>query len=411
MIGGTKVINSYFAEARQLLCLCFSIVILLLSSCEKDELSDNLPLRTVIVYMIADNNLDYFSVKDINEMEAGFDNSLNGNMIVYVDRAEGATPSHPVVYKISKDTTETITSEITFVYGEQNSANGAVMFGVLSDIINKYPAQSYGLILWSHGTAWYPEGTSISGVKNTILGNNLKQLPLTKSFGRDGTSELNMKQLRSSLPVHFDFIVFDACYMGSIEVAYELKDNANYILSSATEVLSAGFPYKQITRELFEPYVDYVKVANDFFNSYDTLSNALKSATISVIKTSKLRGLANQVSVIMNDSSNLKQVNISEIQQFTVNKANFMFDFGDFIGNVANNSKMIEEFKRILSEVVLYKVSTKTILDELEIKSFSGLSIYVPDSSNYKYYDYYKTLDWYKDCGYYKYFNLFNSFK
>ncbi|QQS51091.1 MAG: hypothetical protein IPM71_16270 [Bacteroidota bacterium] len=411
MIGGTKVINSYATEAKQLLCLCFSIVILVLSSCQKDELSDNLPLRTVIVYMIADNNLDYFSVKDINEMEAGFDNGFNGNMIVYADRAEGATPSHPIVYKISKDTTETISSEITFVYGEQNSANGAVMFSVLSDIINKYPAQSYGLILWSHGTAWYPEGTKISEVKNTFLGNSLKQLPLTKSFGRDGKGELNIKELKSSLPVHFDFIIFDACYMGSIEVAYELKDNANYILSSATEVLSAGYPYKQITGELFEQNVNYKKVANDFFISYDTLSNALKSATVSIIKTSKLRGLANQVSLIMNDTNNLKQVNISEIQQYTVNKANFLFDVEDFMCNSTTNSKTLEDFKRTLNEVVIFKASTQTILDELEIKSFSGLSIYVPDSSNYKYYDYYKTLDWYKDCGYYNYFNMLNISK
>ncbi|MCK9561468.1 MAG: clostripain-related cysteine peptidase, partial [Bacteroidales bacterium] len=77
--------------------------------------------------MIADNNLDYFSVKNINEMEAGFNNNYNGNLLVYVDRAEGATPSHPIVYKISQDTTEAIMSEVAFVYEEQNSANETVM--------------------------------------------------------------------------------------------------------------------------------------------------------------------------------------------------------------------------------------------------------------------------------------------
>lgn len=410
MIGGTKVINIYFTEARHLLCLCFLIGILLLSSCEKDDLTDNLPLRTVIVYMIADNNLDFFSVKDINEMEAGFDNGFNGNMIVYMDRAEGATPSHPIAYKIAKDTTETITSEIAFVYEEQNSANGAVMSGVLLDIVTKYPAQSYGLILWSHGTGWYPAGTNISEVKNATS-SSLKLLPLTKSFGKDGTDELDIQDLKTVLPLHFDFVIFDACYMGSIEVAYELKDNANYILSSATEVLSAGYPYKQVTGDLFEPVIDYEKVATDFFNSYDTLSNALKSATISVIKTSKLPELASQVFEILNDTNNLKQVNISDIQQYTVNKSNFLFDLGDFICNATNNSKLIEEFNKSLSEVVVFKASTQSILDELEIKSFSGLSTYVPDSSNYKYYDYYKTLDWYKDCGYCDYFNILNFSK
>jgi len=409
MIGGD--IKRYFTEARQLLCLCFSIVILLLSSCKKDELSDKLPLRTVIVYMIADNNLDYFSIKDINEMEAGFDNSFNGNLIVYVDRAKGANPSHPVVYKISKDTTDNITSEISFVYGEQNSANGDIMFGVLSDIINKYPAQSYGLILWSHGTAWYPAGTNISELKNTTINGNFNQFPLTKSFGKDGANELNIQNLKTVFPVHFDFIIFDACYMGSIEVVYELKDKIDYILSSATEVLSAGYPYTQVTAALFEPVVNYEKVAMDFFNSYDTLSNALKSASVSVIKTSKLTDLANQISVIMNDTGNLKHVNVSNIQQFTVNKANFLFDLKDFIFRVTDNSKCLEKLSRTLSDVVVFKASTSTIFDELQIKNFSGLSIYVPDTSNCKYYDFYKTLDWYKDCGYCKYFNKFNLSK
>jgi len=411
MIGGTKVINSYFAEAKQLLCLCFSIVILLLSSCEKDELSDNLPLRTVIVYMIADNNLDYFSVKDINEMEAGFDNDFNGNLIVYVDRAEGATPSHPIVYKISKDTTETITSEITFVYGEQNSANGTVMFGVLSDIINKYPAQSYGLILWSHGTAWYPEGTKISEVKNTFLGNSLKQLPLTKSFGRDGKGELNIKELKSSLPVHFDFIIFDACYMGSIEVVYELKDKASYIILSPTEVLSAGYPYKSIVGELFEETINYQSIANEFFISYDTLENAMQSVTISVVKTASLNSLATRVAMIMNDSSNLVKVNCNEIQQYTVEQQNLLFDFDDYLGKVTLNSVAYDNFKSTLDATIVFKSSTPNILDELSIDHFSGLSIFIPDSSNSEYYDFYKTLDWYKDCGYSNYFNKFYSGK
>ncbi len=39
------------------------IVILIFSGSTKTE-TIKLPIRTVIVYMVADNNLDYFSVKD-----------------------------------------------------------------------------------------------------------------------------------------------------------------------------------------------------------------------------------------------------------------------------------------------------------------------------------------------------------
>jgi hypothetical protein len=39
------------------------------------------------------------------------------------------------------------------IYPEQNSAYKTVMNKVLKDIILEYPACSYGLILWSHGSA------------------------------------------------------------------------------------------------------------------------------------------------------------------------------------------------------------------------------------------------------------------
>lgn len=400
MIIGDTAVNSLKYGAKFFLCL------ILFVSCQNEELYDELPDRTVIVYMVADNNLDYFAVKDINEMEAGFNDNVNGNLIVYVDRAKGASPSHPVVYKISNDTTENITSEISFVYGEQNSADGGVVSDVISDITSKFPAKSYGLVLWSHGTAWYPAGTVLNDEND--ISSRLKQLPLIKSFGKDGSDEMNIPDLKKSLPVHFEFIIFDACYMASIEVAYELRNCTDYIIASPTEVLSAGFPYSQISNSLFDPVVDYTKVATYFFNSYDTLSNALKSASISVIKTSKLNDLAIQVSSILNDIDNIKKVNTSELQQYTVNKANYLFDIDDFISYATTNRVAYEAFEKTLTELVVYKASTPKILDELEINKFSGLSIYVLDESNFKYYDYYKTLDWYKDCNYNNYFNLFD---
>ncbi|MCB9427042.1 MAG: hypothetical protein H6584_08465 [Flavobacteriales bacterium] len=373
----------------------------LVGSCEKNEIKTDLPLRTVIVYMIADNNLDYFSVQDINEMERGFNTSFDGNLIVYVDRGEGATPSHPIVYEIAHDTTETIASEITFVYKEQNSANEIVMSNVLSDIVTQYPAQSYGLVLWSHGTAWYPEGTNIDVSNETTV----KRLPLTKSFGKDKTNELNISKLKNVFPVHFDFLIFDACYMGSIEVVYALKDQVDYIVSSPTVVLSAGYPYAAITGLLFDPEIDYKKLAIDFFESYNSLSDALQSATVSVIQTAKLPDLAKRVADIMNDTNSLKKANFSNIQQYTANQGGFLFDLEDFISQSSSNSKLIDRFKSTLSEVIVYKIATQKIVDNLEINRFSGLSMGI--TANDKYYDFYKTLDWYKDSDYYNYFDKF----
>lgn len=386
-------------------CLLLFIVLFSFFSCENKI--ENPFSKTIIVYMIADNNLDYFAVKDINEMEKGVSSEDVGKLIVYVDRADGASPSHPVIYEITHDETDTITSHIVSVYQEQNSANSDIFNKVLTDIIDDYPADDYGLVLWSHGTAWYPEGASLSSETNSYSTTLNCRLPITKTFGKDDENELNINDLKEALPINFDFIIFDACYMGAIEVAYELKDKTKYIISSSTEVLSAGYPYQQIIDNLLSKDIDYSLIANDFFTSFDTLSNSLQSATVSVINTSKLDALANCVADIMDDSLNLVKITCDSIQQYTVNRNNYLFDFDDFIRNVTSNKELYNVFVAKLNETILYKANTSSILEDLQINYFSGLSIYIPNTKNSKYYEYYETLDWYQNSKYSNYFKHF----
>jgi hypothetical protein len=380
------------------------IVIILFSGCTKEDFII-LPVRTVIVYMVADNNLDAFSVNDINEMEVGW-GDFDGNLIVYVDRAEGASPSHPVVYKISHDTTENICSQIVDVYKEQNSTDPNVMRTVLSNIISNYPAQSYGLVLWSHGSGWYPKGTKVQDAENAISQKKVAK-PITKSFGLDVTDELNINDLKNALPIHFDFILFDACYMGSVEVLYELREKTDYIISSSTEVLSSGYPYNSIVQYLFDNNINYQGIATEFFNSYNDLQGIMQSATVSVVKTAGLTQLAKTVNNIMQDTLYMKYVNHNQIQQFESTKNGYFFDFENFISKSTTSIQNKEEFESALNNTILYKAATSKIFDELQINNFSGLSIFVPNSTNIKYHDFYKQLDWFKNSNYSFYFNKF----
>jgi len=381
------------------------ILIIFSSGCTKEN-PIILPLRTVIVYMIADNNLDYFSVKDLNEMETGWNDSFNGNLIVYIDRAEGANPAHPVVYKISHDTTDNVCSSIVTVYKEQNSTDTNVVRTVLSNIISNYPAQSYGLVLWSHGTGWYPKGTKVQYTENTV--NKMKiPKPPTKSFGIDQSDELNINDLKKSLPMHFNFILFDACYMGSAEVLYELREKADYIISSPTEVLSSGYPYDLIVPYFFENNINYSGIATEFFNSYSDLKGVLQTASVSVTKTAGLMELAAIVNKIMQDTSNLHYVSSSQVQQFELTKNGYFFDLENFISESTTSTQNKEKFESALNNTILYKASTSKIFDEIEINNFSGLSVFVPDSTNSKYHDFYKQLDWFKNSSFSVYFNKY----
>lgn len=354
--------------------------------------------------MIADNNLDPFAIDNINQMEMGWNDDFDGNLIVYLDRAEGASIAHPVVYKIVHDTTQNIKSQIIAVYPEQNSADPLVMNNTLSSIIKDYPAQSYGLILWSHGSAWFPKGTELNADSTKL---KARIHTITKSFGKDGLDEMSITDLSNSLPLKFQFIIFDACYMGSIEVLYELRNKSDYIISSSTEILSSGYPYTDIMPLLFQQTINYSNLANTFYQSYEKHDGVMKSASVSVANTNNLHNLAQSVSMIMEDTPNLKLADYNYIQQFTLTDNKYLFDLKDFVYSISRNDKLLENFSRNLNNVIVFKASTKKMMDELGISSFSGLSVFIPNPNKNNLYEFYEKLEWFSDSKYDLYFSKF----
>ena len=223
--------------------------VFLFTSCEKDSniVTKKESKRAVFVYMIADNDLDFYATANINEMETFIaQNPEAGSVYVYIDRAKNRKTAHPILYQITADTSAKINSKIIKVYPENNSANEKVLAEALSQVqticaINNEFLR--GLVLWSHGSAWLPESVSLASQRATAV----------KSFGLDQTmannenhnAEMDIRKLAIILNnYHFDFILFDACFMASIEVFYELRNTTDYIIASPTEVLATGFPYK-----------------------------------------------------------------------------------------------------------------------------------------------------------------------
>jgi hypothetical protein len=391
----------------------WSWALLIFFACKKnDMLRRSLPLRTVIVYMVADNNLDYFAEKDINEMERGWANEYNGNLIVYIDRPPGASPSHPVIYKIAHDTTENITSEIIKIYSEQNSASASVLNSVISDITNLYPAQNYGLVLWSHGSGWLPPNTDVGEsmpVQSVNINGEIKVLPFVKSFGQDESKELSIQELGPALPCHFEFMLFDACFMSSIEVLYELRNRADYIIASPTQILSSGFPYDETIPIIFKKTIDYNLIGSTFFNFYDKKTGISKSASIAVIKTDKLEKLAQTFNTLMKTPTFDTTIkNINNLQQFTVTNLGFFYDIVSFINSMSISQNNKDVFLSAYNKCIIYENNTPKILESLELKSCSGISIFCPTQQKNSFFNYYKQYDWFNKSGYYNFFTLYN---
>jgi cell division protein ZapA (FtsZ GTPase activity inhibitor) len=129
--------------------------------------------RTIIAYIAADNNLSDVVSIDIEEMKEGY-REIGVNLIVLMDTANATS----CLLKITENGEQTIKT-----YQEFNSADPATMNKLLREIAEMYPSESYGLILWSHGTSWLPAGVQL------------------KSFAADGNRQMNIPDLAEALPL------------------------------------------------------------------------------------------------------------------------------------------------------------------------------------------------------------------
>lgn len=51
--------------------------------------------------------------------------------------------------------------------------------------------------------------------------------------------------------IRFEYILFDDCFMSSIEVAYDLRKITRHLIASPCEVMAYGYPYDLVMPYLF----------------------------------------------------------------------------------------------------------------------------------------------------------------
>lgn len=222
----------------KLYLLFFFVFPLFMSACRGDDPIPDPPVdgkRTVLVYMAADNSINplaSFTDGDLEELKAGMasiDNTSDMHLLVYIDTG------FPRLIEI-ENKGGTVVETIVKEYEDRNSCGVAETQEVFNDVFGNslYKAESYGLIYWSHGEGWIPT-----------------PLPSTRWIGNDKTGGghyMNIEDLKLVLQnaPHFDFIMFDACFMQSVEVAYELRDCCDYYIGFPAENPGPGAAYDRI---------------------------------------------------------------------------------------------------------------------------------------------------------------------
>jgi Clostripain family. len=377
------------------LLLLFSFILTLSACHNNDEPILDPVSRTVLVYMIADNSLTANVTANVDSMMLGFKTAKEiGTLLIYLDDSSKS----PVLYKLKKNNNGSVVKEVIKNYSEQNSVDVSVMKEILSEAYSSYPANSYGLVLWSHGYSWIPSPST-----KTVS---------TRWFGQDNTTTtqgdsnnfMNIPDLAEALKSapHLDFLMFDACFMSGVEVAYELKDYTDYLIAAPTEVIDLGFPYGQIIEPMFSSEKDYKEIATRYFNYYNAMSGQYQSATIAMTKCSEMDNLAAATKkIIAAHPTEFYTIVPSNIQLYDRESyANhFAYDFGNLIEEIATTEEWTS-FQKQLDAAVVYKATTDYFINlQIDPTKFSGLGTYIPKLSQTTYINFFKTLSWFDAAG------------
>lgn len=378
-----------------------------LCSCSKDN-DDDKPVskgRTVLVYMVAENSLGHEMVgSDIQEMLVGLNRlGKDDRLILYVDDTQ--LPHYYYLDCTNKTFSYRNLSPDYRYKKEMDSASPETLDAVIQFVRKQFPASSYGLVMWSHGNGWV--GNRQDGVEN------VKRRAFGIDNGHNTTmnigNQMKIEGMANVLKKYadFEYILFDACFMQTIEVAYELRNCAKYIIGSPAEIPEEGAPYNNIMCDLFARPFNPEALVGSYFDYYANSKDY--GVLLSAIKTSELDGFAERMKQYLSRYQFASQDYSSCQNYFKYDEWNFdgvlqrLPDYYDIKAIMMQNlsDADMQEWQMALNKVVVASYATDSWYSDYEgddvsvdKSQYSGLSMYLP-LNKYKseqfYNDYYNT--------------------
>ena len=319
-----------------------------------------------------------------------------------------------VLFELKKQNGRCLTDTLRR-YSDRPFTSRQWLTSLFSEVMTLAPASRYGMVVGCHGLAWVPvqgqrsarkrlgsqerrdEGDNLykeekidkeglykeeridkEGKPNDLMHFEV-QGPVTTRFigGTYPETQIETTDLADAMAdagFHTEYILFDACYMSSVEVAYELKDVTHYLIASPTEVLSYGFPYITMGKHLLGT-PNYKGIVDSFISFYSSYN--LPYGTVAVTDCTQLDALA----------AIAQQINAAAAEQLVPNGVQIMdgysptlfYDLGHLMSLKDAGTVLTAAFAEQLEKTVPYKGHTgqyfTALKDEpVDIKHYSGLN-------------------------------------
>jgi hypothetical protein len=237
---------------------------------------------TVLVWIAGDNDLEEFGRSDLREMKS-VGSTTDVNVVAQFDSMSDRRTRR---YYLRRGTS--LSADEVADLGPTNTGDPAVATAFFKWGAGAYPAERYLVVLWNHGsgideTDVYARARShglrvvrrgsgrgvvprsrgralaARGFRRSLFSSTLDAALLRRGIAYDDTArdfldnaELRrvLSSVRRALGRRIDVVGFDACLMSMLELAYEHRRLAGYVVGSEEVEPGDGWPYDRILKAL-----------------------------------------------------------------------------------------------------------------------------------------------------------------
>ena len=324
------------------------------------------------------------------------------------------------LYDLQYDATTKTVNRIPIKKYEGNSHCTAEGFAdLLNDVRQNAEALNYSLIIGAHGCGWTyandwvnypykarPKGGSIrkgndenavsNATSNSFSGIQFgsdPNKPVTRFFGSVSQADnaIDVSTLAEGIKLSglkMQFILFDACYMGNVETAYELKDVTNFLISSSSEVMGEGIPYKTIWSYLCSSVPNYSSAVSGVVNFYK--NSNVPYCNMAAIDCRQIDKLASIMKEINSKYTLASTVPLDSIQPLDGFSPNLFYDLSVYVDSLYPSGYLKDEFTSQLKLTIKAAEHTDEAYTALKsfygktfkVKNYCGLSISDPSQNS-----------------------------
>lgn len=339
----------------------YLLLILAVVSCGKDKPVTPDPdlesgaEQVTLVYFMGTNLKSYYNVNVSDLKKSVASGSLgSGGRLLYLLPSTYYTAT---LYELKLVDEECEVVEVE-VYSELNTLNSSSMQQVIEDVKTAVgfdeDDMTMNMIFSGHGTGWvlqdHPNMKSMAGESSSSEVSMWEQYVgeyVTRFMGCSVDGYMDIDDIRvgiESSDTKFGYILFDACFMSSIEALYRLRECSDYIVASPSEVMGDGFPYQEVF-----PYLstddgrsyDLQGVCEVYYYHYKTYASSLNSGCVAMCVTSELEALADAMSIMSFDD-----VDASSLQIYEGLSDHVFYDLGQFVNVAAANDANLDAFNK-----------------------------------------------------------------